>query len=323
MQKSKERTVSFYDLVLSAHTYGKKLDLPALPLINFLKRIEAWHTAGKCPQWGRKSAETVYLADIKINSSNTRVDFLVNRSDRDASNTVYSNPVGNTPLRVIPKAIGEGNDFSAHVVMSLVPQDNSYKMVLELAPGLPSGKIEHFLNYLIGLCIRENKTAHHVPHPSGALSPTGVPLTVLAYHKAELRGHPSPDFLNSINGGVLESIELVDKRKKNLSWDSNGHMKEVSRTINLRVGPKANALNFRRIKEAAAVAYLKNYSSARVRFKTPDGIMSTVTFDTQSTQLANDVIYVKKEKISGFSVPLEQSCASLNSEVVKKMVRLL
>lgn len=322
MQKSKERTVSFYDLVLSAHTYGKKLDLPPLPLLNFLKRIQAWHVAGKCPQWGRKSAETVYLADIKVNASNTLVELLVNRSDRDASDTVYSNPVGNT-VRRLPKVAGEGSDFSAHVVMNLVPQGNSYKVVLELAPGLPSGKIQHFLNYLIGFCIREDKAAHHVPDPSGALSPAGTPLTVLAYHKAELRGHPSLDFLNSINGGTLESIELVDKRKRNLSWDSNGHMKEVSRTINLRVGPKANAPNFRRIKEAAIIAHQQNYSSAKVRFKTPDGIMSTVTFDTQSTQLANDVIYVKKERISGFSLPLEASYASLNSEIVKKMVRLL
>lgn len=322
MQKSKERMVSFFDIALSAHTYGQRMDLPPLPLLNFFDRIKSWHDAGKCPKMGRKSAEIVYLADLKISTDRKRAEFLVNRSDRDASDSVYSNPLGNT-VRRIPKTSGEGNDFSAHVVVNLKPQGNKYMTVLELSPGLASGKIATFLNFLIGHCVKEDKDAHKVPHPNGATNSAGVPETIVAYHKVELTGHPSDQFLNSINGGVLESIELIDRRKNNLNWDTNGHMKEISRSVSLRVGPKANAPNFRRVKEAAAIAFQKNYSSARVRFKTPDGIMTTVTMDTQSAQLANDVIYVKKEKISGFSQLLETSYEALHPEIIAKMIRLL
>jgi hypothetical protein len=322
MQKSKERIISFFDVVLTAYTYGQKLSLPPLPLINFMRQVEAWYTAGTCPQMGRKSAETIYLADIKVSTNGKRVDLLINRSDRDASDTVYSNPQNNQ-VRNFPKNAGEGNDFSAHMVINLVGSGSMYEAALEVSPGLASGKVARFLNHLIRHCIKDNQSAYQVPHPDGSTNAAGVPRVVTAYHKAELTGHPSKDLLNSINGGVLESIEIIDKRKKNLNWDTNGNTKEIQRAVILRVGPKANAKNFSRVKEAAALAFQRHYGEARVKFKTPDGLPSTVTLETQNMQLANDSIYVKKEKISGFTSLLDSSSQQLNSEIVDKMARLL
>jgi hypothetical protein len=322
MQKSKERLISFFDVVLTAYTYGNKLDLPPFRLLTFMQQIDAWHRAGTCPKLGRNSAETVYLADINIQPNGKRVDLLINRSDRDASDTVYSDPQSNA-VRSFPKNAGEGNDFSAHVVINLAARGSTYEAALEGSPGLSSSKIALFLNYLIRHCIKSNKPAFRVPHPDGSTDTAGVPRTVTAYHKVEMRGHPSPDLLQSINGGVLDSIELIDKRKRNLNWDSNGNTKEIQRTVSLRVGPKANAKNFSRIQEAAALAVARHYSEARVKFTGPNGVPGTVTLETQTMQLAQDSLYVKKEKISGFSSLLESSSQSLNQEIVDKMARLL
>jgi hypothetical protein len=322
MQKSKERIISFFDVVLTAHTYGQKLDLPPFPLVNFIRQIDAWYQADTCPQLGRHSAETVYLADMSISANRKRVDLLINRSDRDASDTVYSNPKIKR-RRKLSKNDGEGHDFSAHMIISLVPKGNTYQAALEVSPGLASGKVAWFLNYLIRHCINETKDDYKMPHPDNSTNSAGVQRLVVAYHKVELRGHPSDELLNSINSGVLDSIELIDKRKRNLNWDSNGNTKEIQRSVILRPGPKASARNFNRIKEAASLSFQKNYSEARVKFKAPNGISTTVTLETQHMQLANDTIYVKKEKISGFSSLIDSSSQSLNPEIVDKMAKLI
>lgn len=322
MQKSKERVISFFDAVLSAHTFRDKLDLAPLPLMNFMQQIAAWHQAGSCPQMGRNAAETVYLADIEVSPTLMRADLLINRSDRDASNAVYSNPHTNL-VRNLPKNAGEGNDFSAHVVISLAPRGASYDVALEMSPGLASGKVARFLNYLIRHCIRANPAAYKLPHPSNSTNAAGVVTKVVAYHKLELTGHPSDELIASLNGGTLESIELIDKRKKNLNWDTNGNTKEIQRAIVLRAGSRANSKNFTRVKEAAALAFQRNYTEARVKFKNFDGIPSTVTLETENMQLANDSVYVKKQKISGFTSLLDTSCQRLNSEVIAKMSRLI
>lgn len=322
MQKSKERLIAFYDVSVQAYTRGDKLDLSPLPLLKFMRQIDLWHQAGTCPQMGRNAAETIYLADIEISSDSKRVDLLINRSDRDASDSVYSNPLSNS-VRTFPKNSGEGNDFSAHVVIELKSNGNRYTTALEMTPGLASGKIARFLNYLIRHCVNSNKSAYEVSHPNGSTNANGDPTKVVAQHKVELLGHPSTDFLQSLNGGVLESIEIVDRRKKNLNWDSTGNMKEVQRGIMLRVGPKANVLNYSRIKEAAALAFQKKYDEARIKFKTPNGVSSTVILETDTMQFANDSIYIKKEKISGFTSPVGSSSQRLNFEIVSKMSRLL
>ncbi|WP_409268578.1 hypothetical protein [Massilia sp. BHUDP2] len=179
------------------------------------------------------------------------------------------------------------------------------------------------MNYLIRHCVQENKAAFRVLHPDGSTDAAGVPRKVTAYHKVEMRGHPSLDLIQSINGGVLESIELIDKRKRNLNWDTNGNTKEIRRTVMLRVGPKANAKNMSRIREAATLAVARHYGEARVKFKGPNGVPGTVTLETDTMQLAQDSLYVKKEKISGFSSLLESSSQRLNQEIVGKMARLL
>lgn len=318
MQKSKERLISFFDVVVSAHTRGEKLDLAPFPLLSFMLLIEAWKNAGTCPKLGRKATETIYLADIKVSADGKRADLLINRSDKDASNVVYSNPESNA-VRAFQKVPGEGNDFSAHLVINLKSSTCKYVAALEVAPGLPSGKITRFLTFLLRNCVMNNKVAYSLAHPNGSTNSAGIPNMVVAYHKVEMTGHPSKEFLKSIDGGVLESIELIDKKRKNLNWDTNGNTKEVSRSVMLRVGPKGNARNHSRVKEAAELAFKRKYDEARVRFRTKNGILSTVVLETETMQFANETVYVKKEKISGFTTPIDSSSTVLNGEIVEKM----
>ena len=232
MQKSKERLITFFDLKLSAYANsgGQKYDIAPVSLNTLVVQIEAMKAAGQCPRSGRGSAETLYLADIQVDTGRTKVALLINRSDKDASDTVYSDPAANI-VRSFPKLGDEGNDFSAHVVIKLIQTGNSYLTILEVAPGLASGRVCSFLNFLFKFCVRINTSAFKVPHPNASTDRQGRAIAVTAYQKAALLGHPSQDFVNTLNSGILESIELIDTRKVGLNWDTSGHTKEIARAI--------------------------------------------------------------------------------------------
>lgn len=64
----------------------------------------------------------------------------------------------------------------------------------------------------------------------------------------------------------------------------------------------------------------KDYSKAKIKFKTETGLDRTVNMDTaEGLALA----YVKKEKLDGFNVNLESSYEKFNNTILAKMEALL
>jgi hypothetical protein len=310
----------FFDLRLTAYANsgGAKYELPPFPLVSLLNHVQDAKVAGLTLRPNKAQSEIFYLADIQIDAANSRASLLINRSDRDASNAVYSDPEENH-FRNVPKQGKEGNDFSAHLVIKLNATSSSSLALLEVSPGLSSRKIEGFLNGLFRHCVRTNRASYQLNHPNGACNASGTPLKVTAIHKAEFRGHPSTQFVSELNQGVLESIELIDMRKLGLPWDTHAQTKEVSRSILLKSNPNGTGTNFQRVLDAVHLGHSREYASAKVKFKTETKIPRTVLLETEHAHLANDELFVKKETVSGFSALLESSYQVLHPEICGKM----
>jgi hypothetical protein len=320
MQKSKERLITFFDLKLTAYGLAdrQKYSVPAFPLRTLISKIHALKVANQCPSLKGK-AETIYLADIDVDQAQTRAVLLINLSDKAASDTVYSAPERGH-RRVLQKINDEGSDFSAHIVISLNPTDNVYLTILEITPGLASGKITRFLTHLFKFCSRVDRAAFTQPHPNNAVDAQGRPIRIVTRHVAQLDGHPSDELLRDLEAGTLGTIELIDKRNENLPWDNVGRTREIARTVLLRPGQVAGT-NWDRIRDALARAAREHYGEARVRFKTATKIGRTVVLETEHMNLANDSKFVKKEKLEGFANPLDSSHDAINDEMRQKMLR--
>lgn len=324
MQKSKTRRILFFDLKLSAYgnSSGEKYALTPWPIESLLNHLILEKNAGSVLRSNKARSEIFYLADIQVDLPNSRASLLINRSDRDASNTVYSNPEI-SHVRSLPKQEKEGNDFSAHFVLKLNPVNHSYLALLEMTPGLSSRKVEGFLNGLLRQCARTYRTSYQANHPNESCDSNGNRVQITANHRIELRGHPSNQFINELNQGVLESIELIDSRRINLPWDTHARTREVSRNILLRSNPAISSINFDRLKDAVKLGHSRDYASAKVKFRTATKMARTVLVETEHANIANDEMFVRKETIDGFSNPLETSYQSLHSEICGKMFHFL
>lgn len=322
MQKSKERLITFFDLKLTAFGLAdrQKYALPAFPLDTLISKIQALKAAQQCPSLKGK-AETIYLADIDVDAARTRAVLLVNISDKGASDAVYSAPERGH-RRVLQKVGDEGSDRSAHVVIKLTPADGVYLTILEVAPGLPSSKINRFLTHLFKFCSRIDRAAFTQAHPTNAVNARGRPIMIVTRHLAHLDGHPSLELLRDLDTGTLSSIELIDKGHENLNWDTSGRTKEVARTVLLRPGPVAGT-NMDRLRDAFSRGWRQSYTEARVRFKTSSNITRTVLLETEHMNLANDSKFLKKEKLDGFANPLSASHEQINQELMQKILRHL
>lgn len=319
MQKSKERMVTFFDLKLTAYALAdrQKYLIPPLPLDMILAKVQALKVANICPSLKGKH-ETIYLADITFDVALQRAVLLINLSDKAASDTVYSDPES-AQYRVLQKIGNEGSDFSAHVVINLNPVDHAYMTLLELTPGLSSGKVTRFLTFLFKFCAKVDSGAFKQPHPNGAVNQQGVPILVVTRHVVSLVGYPSDAFLQDIEQGTLGIIELIDKRYENLPWDTVGRTQEVVRSVKLKPGPAAGT-NFDRIRDAATRAFRDHYGEARIHFTTASKIGRTVLLETEHLNFAQESIFVKKEKLSGFVNPLPTSHEVIHQEIVGKML---
>lgn len=319
MQKSKERLVTFFDLKLSAYALAdrQKYVIPPLPLDQIIAKVEALKVANICPSLKGKN-ETIYLADIAIDAANQRAVLLINLSDKAASDTVYSDP-DSAQYRILQKVGNEGSDFSAHVVINLNPVDHAFMTLLEVTPGLASGKVTRFLTFLFKFCAKVDPVAFKQRHPNNAVDQHGNAILVVTRHVASLVGHPSAAFLQDIQQGTLGMIELIDKRNENLPWDNVGRMREVARSVKLKPGPIAGT-NIDRIRDAAARAFRDNYSEARIQFTTASKIGRTVVLETEHLNFAQESIFVRKEKLSGFINPLPTSHEVIHQEIIGKML---
>lgn len=329
MQNNSERTILHFDARLeasaSAGQNGTYRGLTPLPLADVLKLAK--RLFDDTPLLSRESKsgrELCYLADIRVNVAAGYAEVLVNRSDKNAPDLVLSEPKQKR-RRLIAKVNGEGSDFSSHIIFKLAPiAPNTYRVVIEQSPGLPSPKLERFFNLLLRTCSRKYRSELLRPHPTQPTDAGGKPRKVGLKHKLVFRGHPSKNLLADLESGTLESMELVDHKQHARHWDSNGYIVEQSRVIKLKQSPKKIKGKVIDALEAVCSQGKKSKLDVlRVRFKTSDGMPRSLEFDTNDGEIVNDEKYIQKAVITNFPAPLPSSFNALDGEVMKRMRALI
>lgn len=328
MQKNDHRMVLFFDVKVETYAsmgrHGRLSGLKTLPIDKLFHLVDKMRAVDLLAHPNRSRTELLYLADLKLDATRGDLTLLINRSDKAASDYVLSNPE-RAQRRVIAKRMGEGADFSAHLVIKLkAAKPNTYSAALEVSPGLPSSKINRFLNHLLRMCDLAYPDEFYRPHPDGSTDKDGNPRQVKARHKLELRGHPSDSFLRDLEAGMIERIELIDGRHKNNPWDSNGYILEQSREIYLK--PKAKQIPgkiYDVVKSVCGEAHKKHYDVMRIKFKTSTGVDRKVELETDTARVADDERYIKKETIRNFPAPLPASFETISSDIYDRMRVLL
>ncbi len=327
MQRHSERLVLHFDLRLEAHGYCKyarqRYDLPPLSLQQIVVMIDSLHRAETLP--ARKGRyETLYLADLSVDLAGRRATFLLNCSDRKVANPVFSNPDART-RREIEREEEEGGDFSAHFVVALDPHlPDRYRLVLEVAPGLPGPKVQRYIRSLFAACYAAKKASFVINTPSGHRLPNGKVHQIRLKHAATLLGHPSSEFVREFEAGKLLTFELISEQLRNRNWDGNGYVLEHARSVRLKQGSGGiQGSKLDALKDVCARAVGQNFEKIKVVYKTATGFRRTVDLMTATVTLADDLRFIEKSVIDGFSSRLATSFDAIHDEIHNKMVLLL
>ncbi|MCP1617058.1 hypothetical protein FBY21_1659 [Pseudomonas sp. SLBN-26] len=326
------RTATFYDLKITARGVSQASENEAnfetdpLSLREMYALIDQLFKGGDpILKKGRseKSAR-YYISDLELR--NDRLIFLINRCDPNAPDAVSSDPENKSRV-VHTKPPGHGGDYSAHVIIPLQPTrgDNYYLCVVEtvFGSGLHASSIKDYMRFIFAYCRKHFPERFLIPNINGARDADGNPLMVRHIHTVELLGHPSSEFQEELETGVLTGIELLDFTERGAVWDDRGAVFEDAKFVKLR--PQRSlagslAAMVRQVRNKAAEQ--REYAQMRIRFKNEKGEPRDATIDTDTGNLVDINKYIKRHIIQAPLVNVA-SLNQINNGIIKEMLELM
>ena len=315
--KKRERLVFYYDLSISASSRSFSAPKPisvkkAFELMELLpidKRVKVLSNGH----------EMLYISDWECTGST--ISILINKSDKQMSDPVFTIPQENK-RRTAEKLEDEGQDFSVHMVMQLPLNDlNPAIVIVEQCVGLGVATIKRLLNQLLIDAKKISPDDFTQVHPDGSIDTNGKTKTYNVIFKCELDGHISEDFEHDLEHGKVHSIELITDKDIHTNFDDDGYIQEKCKTLVLTLIDNDHSVKNKCQRIFNCLKKQKdNYSNAKIRFKTPEGIDRTVEIDT-SEGLAET--YVKKGKLTEFDSDLKSSYDEFSQPILEKMKALL
>ena len=314
--KKNERLILFFDLEITAES---KDDLSPKPL----SIKEAFGILERIPKENRikytsNEREALYISEIR--QENETIAVLINKSDTTIADPVLSNPKIKE-RRIVSKTPNEGQDYSSHILLITNENDPSQALALvESCQGLGPSTIKLALESIIKNAESTEPENFKRVHPNGEVDKNGNLRKYKIRHVFNFKAHPSEQFKHDINNGTIHSIELISRRINNQSFDTEGHFHEESNTLRIKPANKRSLIG-RAFSPLSKMLESKSndYDQARIRFKTPEGLERTISYDLHTP---SSLEYVKKEIINNFQEDLKSSYDTIHPTIKKKMQEL-
>ncbi len=314
--KKSERLVQYYDLDISAsaRNFAAPNTISVRRAFELMQKVELEQRLKEL----NKGKELLYVADWSWDGD--VISILVSKSDQSISDPVFTVPKEGK-RRTAEKEDQEGQDFSVHMLITLPENDcESALVIVEYCSGLGVSVVQRLLNQILKDAKKISPADFEQMHPDGSVDEKGKLKKLNVTFKCDFEGHVSDELRDDLNRGKVQSIELITEKDQYTSFDEDGYIKEKCKTLVLTLKDEDHPIKdkFNRILSV----FQKNkddYSRARIKFKTPEGIDRTVDMTTEGLAQA----YIKKAKLDGFDGDLKSSYEKFNAQILGKMQSLL
>ena len=313
MVSKSERYFGIYEISARPFKYP---DAPGQISIQALKRVQA--SVKKAKEDKRPLSKEIIpdvidgmIDDFEVKEDKGVVVILFTVADTDAADAVYRRRA-TTEFRSFEKGPDEGGAVSAHLIMKLTPQPNSFRYLaaLEDIEGAARSRllpiIEHVFHNVCGSFVGTNSEG----------TVTGkVKFEMDTLLESKVEGY---------NGRPL-SAEIVQLTPNN-RLDAGGEgFKERRRSIFYRIEGRQTPA-----KAVAAMLSIRNiqkeshalYPIMRVRWKRPDGKQQTLSVGELEDDLMQRAL-ATMELISGINPPLNTSVMDIRWDVVDSVLSIL
>ena len=231
--KAHEREVLHADIIVR-----RRAEQAPYPSLTTLTGLWIRATTQKLPpKRFEKGTVTAIIADCAHDSVDDTVTLLISVADPHASDSTYADH-STRSSRTIAKTPTEGNEYSAHIVISLrerVGLPQTYACLIERVPSLSVGRIQSVLNDIISRYCKADETLFTYKGAGGQKKPKPYIPGVL------LELVPSADFENDIETGVLSYLKLSRPVVASAGTSMGPFLKLQDYSLNVKVSPQLPA----------------------------------------------------------------------------------
>lgn len=235
---------------------------------------------------------------------------LLSLSDKDAPDAVYEN-FENGETRRFPKEENEGNATTAHI---LINKSTTYTApyhlaLIEKATGLTINIIERYLTFLLN-----DKSYMNAYYKDGEQK--------LYRPIFEILGHQSNTIRRALETGIVQDVEFILHKKKSGGFDEYDFIKEEKEEVQLLLQQKMEPNGFSDFVRALKnKPNLSKFEHMFIRIKDDEGIVKRTEIDPDSDFLED--AFIQTELLKDFESTLEQAHASIRTDMLSKMIRLM
>lgn len=315
--KTTERTVHFYDIVMTAHTGAEDVLNPSTTsMANMLSAIASL-SPSTIDIKNRANVSTDIAQWIQTYSRD-QTHILINRADKNVSDVAFKN-FENGAVRKGNKTKDEGIDISSHVILKPLANTPKSSALITMGAGVTARLICVLLNLLTRV-VKKNpqfRSLFYFRHPSNALGGNGRPLEYSVRYVFDYVAHKSATLEDALTRGTFVSMDLVAHEVS--AFDAGGQftIEEQSIVVKAAVPETVTGASIINGFRAFVPSTNRQYDKLRVRYKVDDRV-ETTTLNTNDL----DAVFTRS-KIIQLDPPQEQQQTVFSAEIIGKMQELL
>jgi hypothetical protein len=317
--KIKSRTVHFFELTLNTISLNEEIPSAVQLSLNTLipllipSMYEGFEIkSGKTP---------IEVTQFKWNADREELALLLNKPDPDRSDVAYRKR--NSKLRRLGnKATDEDIEVSAHVLIKLVSNSTTAKMLLTIGAGISPGKIVSYLNSLY-LKIKDKKSIkklRNVPVPTNILRDDGSHETYEVNHRFTFNAMPNGTLQDIVKSGKVIGLNLINTGVENFDTSTKFPVDKLVMHIDL----KSESVDIPLIKKIFRIANDKrNFTADQVRVEYRDKDDSDVSPKSKTFDVARlEEAFTRSETVELESTHDDHQ-TKFSDEILREMRSLL
>jgi hypothetical protein len=277
---------------------------------------------------GTDPTNAIYISDMQIDDKKKIATILIVRGDPEITNPGYTNPA-TKEVRVDQPETGESPGYSAHLVISYAAAHTSEgkgRAVLERMPTVSRSIVFAFLNRLLKkYAASHGEFEYEAPGKKDAKGKTASKKEKKPYRpRLAVTGKKSSTLQEDIKKGYVSSVDLIDRKASFGGLDANDKIRELTRRLEYKLDSSIDEKGVMAvIKKLTKKGKDEHFDEVQIHVRGLAGDASVSPRFTLDVAEAQDFLYIRNERITGFSKELEPIYAKVEPEIVQKMNQML
>lgn len=264
----------------------------------------------------------IFVAQIKRDAARKAVTFLVNRGDPNAPSPAFFDMVSDGKVRVEDPKPPEALGWSAHLTIATDANGGLHRACFETRQGLSSSLVLAMFDHVIERALASNPV--YVFETFRMEKGRRIVDRKRYRPVLDVARVPSERLVEDLERGELSTITLTQQGADDYGGPgAKGHILRQERKLVLHT-KRADPDDMKAL-VSDIMTFAKTKAYQKVTFhldKLPGGMTNQPTIDVAASD-ALEVLYVRAQRLTGFSNFLENAYETVNSEIESKMIELL